>query len=244
MSAYLRVSGLTKDYRRIRALSGISFLLERGSVLAVLGPNGAGKSTLFDCLLGLTRPTAGDIRLEGRPLSDADRAGFGYVAERVALYPQRTALENGVFFAALKGQRQVEIEDQLKRAGLHSVRNRKVRQLSKGMLQRLGLAIALCGRPQLLILDEPFNGLDPAVLDSLQGILHEECERGATLLISTHTLSAVEPLASHVAILLEGTLAAFGPVAELRAEQGDGNSLELMYQQIARRAHVTQEVFA
>jgi ABC-type multidrug transport system ATPase subunit len=137
-----------------------------------------------------------------------------------------------------------EVEEQFKRIGLHSLRDRKVRQLSKGMLQRLGLAIALCGRPQLLILDEPFNGLDPALLDSLQSILREERERGATLLISTHTMSAIEPLASHVAILLEGRLAAFGTVDELRAEHGNVESLEFIYHQIARRERVTEEVFA
>ena len=131
------------------------------------------------------------------------------------------------------------------RVGLHSVRDRKVRQLSKGMLQRLGLAIALCGRPQLLILDEPFNGLDPALLDSLQSILREERERGATLLISTHTMSAIEPLASHVAILLQGRLAAFGTVDELRAEHAEFESLEFIYHQIARRGCVSAgEVFA
>jgi len=138
----------------------------------------------------------------------------------------------------------VEAEEQLKRFGLHSLRDRKVRQLSKGMLQRLGLAIALCGKPQLLVLDEPFNGLDPALLDSLQAILREERERGATLLISTHTMSAIEPLASHVAILLQGRLAAFDTVNELRAEFGGVESLEFIYHQIARGKRVNEEVFA
>jgi|ERR1022692_315108 Cu-processing system ATP-binding protein len=244
MSAYLDISDLTKRYGRICALDGINLSIERGSVMALLGPNGAGKSTVFGCLLGLTLPTKGEIRLQDQPLSDADRAGFGYVAERVALYPHRTALENAAFFANLKSQPMAEVEEQFKRIGLHSLRDRKVRQLSKGMLQRLGLAIALCGRPQLLILDEPFNGLDPALLDSLQSILREERERGATLLISTHTMSAIEPLASHVAILLEGRLAAFGTVDELRAEHGNVESLEFIYHQIARRERVTEEVFA
>jgi len=244
MSAYLQISNLTKRYGRICALERVSLSCERGGVTALLGPNGAGKSTLFGCLLGLTLPTAGEIRLQGRPLSEADRAGFGYVAERVALYPHRTALENATFFAELKGHPMAEVEEQLKRIGLHSLRDRKVRQLSKGMLQRLGLAIALCGKPQLLVLDEPFNGLDPALLDSLQGILREERERGATLLISTHTMSAIEPLASHVAILLQGRLAAFNTVNELRAEYGGVESLEFIYHQIARGERVNEEVFA
>jgi ABC-type multidrug transport system ATPase subunit len=202
-------------------------------VLALLGPNGAGKSTLFGCLLRLTWPTDGGILKDGKPLGDSEAAAIGYVPERIALYPHRTVSENAVFFAALKGHSAEAVEHQLDRVGLLAVCKRKVRQLSKGMLQRLGVAIALCGEPELLVLDEPFNGLDPALLESLQSILREEQERGATLLISTHTISAVEPLASHVAILLRGKLAAFGEVEELREENGE-DSLESLYYRVAR----------
>ncbi|MGO8696596.1 MAG: ABC transporter ATP-binding protein [Limisphaerales bacterium] len=244
MSAYLEIIHLTKRYGATCALSGVNLTVERGSTLALLGPNGAGKSTLFGCLLGLTAPTSGEILSEGGPVADAHRNSFGYVAERVALYPQRTVDENAVFFARLKGLPAAEAVRQLNRVGMHLVGSRKVRQLSKGMLQRLGLAIALCGQPELLVLDEPFNGLDPALFDTLQAILREESARGATLLISTHTMSAVEPLASHVAILLQGRLAAFCTVDDLRAEHGVNESLESIYHQIARRGRTTEEVFA
>lgn len=244
MSAFLNISGLTKRYGPVCALDGIDLSIERGSVLALLGPNGAGKSTLFGCLLGHTLPTDGKVLLRGLPLTDADRVGFGYVAERIALYPQRTVTENACFFAQLKGQPPAAIEKELKRVGLHGVRDRKVRQLSKGMLQRLGLAIALCGQPELLVLDEPFNGLDPALLVTLQSILREENDRGATLLISTHTMSAVEPLATHVAILLNGQLALTGTLEELRAKHGPDDSLESIYHHIARQRHEIEEVLA
>jgi ABC-type multidrug transport system ATPase subunit len=230
---YLQVSNLTKRYGTICALDGVSFTVEQGSVVALLGPNGAGKSTLFGCLLRLTWPTGGGIVKEGRPLDDFEAAAIGYVPERVTLYPHRTVAENAAFFAALKGQSPEAVERQLERVGLLTVSKRKVRQLSKGMLQRLGLAIALCGEPELLILDEPFNGLDPALLETLQSILREEQERGATLLISTHTISAVEPLATHVAILLRGKLAKFGEIEALREENGDC-SLEALYGRVAR----------
>ena len=160
------------------------------------------------------------------------------------MYPQRTVAENAAFFVRLKGQPVTEVEKQLERVGLRHARDRKVRQLSKGMLQRLGLAIALCGRPELFVLDEPFNGLDPALLDTLQAILREENERGATLLISTHIMSAVEPLATHVAILLQGRLAAFGTLEDLRAEHGECDSLEAIYHRIARQQHQSEEAFA
>ena len=112
------------------------------------------------------------------------------------------------------------------------------------MLQRLGLAIALCGQPDLLVLDEPFNGLDPALLDTLQTILREENERGATLLISTHTMSAIEPLATHVAILLQGRLAGFSTLDELRSEYCDADSLEAIYHRIARERSEPEEATA
>lgn len=244
MSAYLKITNLTKRYSATCALDDVNLTIERGSTLALLGPNGAGKSTLFGCLLGLTAPTSGDILLEGGLVVDADRNNFGYVAERVALYPQRTVDENAVFFAQLKGLPIGEAKRQLNRVGMHLVGGRKVRHLSKGMLQRLGLAIALCGQPELLVLDEPFNGLDPALFDTLQSILREESARGATLLISTHTMSAIEPLATHVAILIQGRLAAFRSVDDLRAEHGVNDSLESIYHQIARRGRTTEEVFA
>lgn len=238
---YLQISKLSKHYGSIYALSEVDFALERGSVLAVLGPNGAGKSTLFGCLLQLTWPTSGAIVKQGKPLDEFDVADIGYVPERIALYPHRTVGENAKFFAALKGHSVEEVERQLERVGLLAVSKRKIRQLSKGMLQRLGLAIALCGQPELMVLDEPFNGLDPALLETLQSILHQERERGATLLISTHTISAVELLASHVAILLQGKLAAFGELEMLR-EQNDFESLESLYGRVARDNRTREEV--
>jgi ABC-2 type transport system ATP-binding protein len=235
MVTYLQFRSLEKRYGRVCALADVDLQVEQGSVLALLGPNGAGKTTLFGCLLGLVRPTGGEIHLRGKPIAEANRCRFGYVAERVALYPQRTVRENGMLFARLKNQSAAELECQLKRVGLYTAQDRPVCQLSKGMLQRLGLAIALCGKPELLVLDEPFNGLDPALLDGLQGILREEQARGATLLISTHTMSAVEPLATHVAILLQGRLALCSRLETLRAQHAEEGSLEAIYHRIARQ---------
>ncbi len=235
MAPLLHFQAVEKRYGPVCALIGVDLAVEPGSVLALLGPNGAGKTTLFGCLLGLVQATGGQIQLRGRPITDADRYRFGYLAERIALYPQRTVLENGLFFARLKNQPAAELECQLKRVGLYAVQDRPVRHLSKGMLQRLGLAIALCGKPELLVLDEPFNGLDPALLDGLQRILREETARGATLLISTHTMSAVEPLATHVAILLQGRLAASGTLGALCAQHAGAGSLEAVYHRIARQ---------
>jgi ABC-2 type transport system ATP-binding protein len=239
MSAYLEFKSVSKQFGRMAALRNVDLAVCAGQILALLGPNGAGKSTLFGCLLGLLRPSSGHILLNGKPITDADRLRFGYLPERIALYPQRSVWDNGVFFTGLRGCAPAELERQLKRVGLHAVAQRPVRQLSKGMLQRLGLAIALAGEPELLVLDEPFNGLDPALLDGLQHILREEHARGATLLVSTHTMSAIEPLATHVAILLSGELAEQGTLQDLRREQ-DESSLEALYHAIARERHALE----
>ena len=136
MNPYLQISSLTKRYGANRALDEVTLPIERGSVLALLGPNGAGKSTLFGCLLGLTCPTSGSIQFQGRPLTDSDRAWFGYVAERVSLYSNRTVTDNMTFFGRLKGISDAETGFQLDRVGLRQACERKVRQLSKGMLQQ------------------------------------------------------------------------------------------------------------
>lgn len=233
MSVYLQFKSVSKQFGQVSALRNVVLSINRGEVLALLGPNGAGKSTLFGCLLGLVRPSAGQVLLNGRPITDADRLRFGYLPERVALYPHRSVWENGIFFTRLRGYLPEALDRQLKRVGLDQVKDRSVRQLSKGMLQRLGLAIALSGEPELFILDEPFNGLDPALLDGLQNILHEERERGSTLLVSTHTIGAIEPIATSAAILLAGQLAAHGPLPELRQDYGE-SSLEAIYHSAAR----------
>jgi len=236
MNSILQFKNIQKRFGSIVALNNVTLEVEQGSVLALLGPNGAGKSTLFGCLLGLIFPTSGEVLLREQDVRDSDRRSFGYVPERISLYPQRTVWENGLFFAKLRGHDKHELEKQLKRVGLYNVHDRKVSQLSKGMLQRLGLAIALCGQPKLLVLDEPFNGLDPVLLEQLQNILRAEKERGATLLISTHTISAVENLATHVAILLQGEVAATGAFAELRTRYPEQASLESIYHAIARQS--------
>src|SRR6266536_1720820 len=127
MNAYLEIQNLTKRYGSVTALDGINLSIERGAIVALLGPNGAGKSTLFGCLLGLVLPTRGQILLEGQQLTGQERTQFGYAAERVALYPHRTVVENVAFFAGLKGLAASEAEKQINRVGMHNVRDRKVR---------------------------------------------------------------------------------------------------------------------
>ena len=232
--SFLSFESLSKNYGAIEALRGIDLQVERGSVVALLGPNGAGKSTLFGCLLGTVLPDSGTVRFDGRQVTDAERRKFGYLAERVALYPQRTVRENAAYLAKLKGIPPDAVTHSLKRVGMDQLLSRKISQLSKGQLQRVGFAIALAGAPELFVLDEPFNGLDPVVLETVFDVIREERDRGATILVSTHTISAAEEIATHAAILLDGTLLLTGPLDDLRREF-PGGSLETIYHQIARR---------
>ena len=231
--SFLTIADIKTRYGPVEALRGVDLDVNEGSIVVLLGPNGAGKSTLFGCLLGTVLPDSGEIQIREQPITADARRQFGYLAERVTLYPQRTVRENAEYIARLKGIDPGVIDDSLRRVGLEDLRERKTSQLSKGQLQRAGLAIALAGRPQLLVLDEPFNGLDPLVLEMFLETVREERERGATILISTHTISAAEEIATHAAILLDGKLAASGSIEELR-EQFPGHSLESIYHRVAK----------
>ena len=228
-----------KSYGRIAALRGISLEISVGSIVALLGPNGAGKTTLFAALLGAILPDAGEIKFAGRPVTPELRTRFGYLAERVSLYPQRTIRENADYIAALRGADPDGIRESLRRVGMTTLEDRKASELSKGQLQRAGLAIALAGKPDLLVLDEPFNGLDPVVLDIFLETIREERQRGATILISTHSISVAEEVATHVAVLLDGSLAASGGVKELH-DRFQGQSLESIYRHIARSRSIPE----
>jgi ABC-type multidrug transport system ATPase subunit len=229
----LTFRNIQKNYGAIEALRDVTLEVAEGSVLALLGPNGAGKSTLFGCLLGTILLNKGQILYRGESVSPKLRRSFGFLPERVSLYPQRTIVENVDYFAGLKGVEMRTARDSLQRFELADLLDRKVGCLSKGQLQRLGLAIALAGKPDLLVLDEPFNGLDPVLLEVLLSIIREEQDRGATILISTHTISAAECIATDVTILLEGEVALTGSIGAIRADFPN-LSLEAIYHQLAK----------
>lgn len=231
----LTARALRKSYGAVHALRGIDLGVAPGSIVALLGPNGAGKSTLLGCFLGTVIPDSGEMHFRGEPVTNVSRSRFGYLAERVALYPDRTVLENAGFIARLKGVTDADMIASLRRTGMSELSGRKVSQLSKGQLQRTGLAIALLGGSDVLLLDEPFNGLDPVVLESFLQILREEQQRGAAILLSTHAISVAEEIATEVAILLEGRLAVQRRLEDLR-DQFRSASLELIYREIARGA--------
>jgi ABC-2 type transport system ATP-binding protein len=202
------------------ALRGLDVAIPSGAAFGLIGPNGAGKTTFVKTLLGIVRPTSGTVRLlDGDPTDPRVRARTGYLPERLQLPPSLDAHAVLATVARLKRLRraQPEIRRRLEEVGLVEAAGRRVGAYSKGMRQRLGLACALLGSPDLLVLDEPTDGLDPLARVEVRGILSRELARGATLLLNSHLLAETERICSRVGILVKGRIVREGGLQELRA---------------------------
>ncbi|MDF1563949.1 MAG: ABC transporter ATP-binding protein [Deltaproteobacteria bacterium] len=220
----IAVADLTKVFRGfgrrsgVRALDGVSLEVPAGSAFGLIGLNGAGKTTLIKILLGVVHATAGRIQLLGGPPSDREiRQRIGYLPERLHLPPAFTPREFLTSVGRLKRLRDpaAEAERQLARVGLQDALGRKLKTFSKGMRQRTALAAALVGAPELLILDEPTDGIDPLGRIEVRHILEEERQRGATLFLNSHLLAETERVCDRIGILSEGRLLREGPLSEL-----------------------------
>jgi ABC-2 type transport system ATP-binding protein len=221
MSAIIEVNHLSKHFKDIRAVSDLSFTVERGDVYGFLGQNGAGKSTTIRMLLTLVRPTAGTIRIFGKELV-ANRHEIlqktGAVIERPDLYKYLTAYENLALFAKMSGVKspKTKLMEQLELVGIKDRADSKVKTFSQGMKQRLGIAVALVHDPELIILDEPTNGLDPqGIADIRNLILHLSRNLRKTIVVSSHLLTEIEMVASRMLIIDKGSRKAEGSVTEL-----------------------------
>ncbi|MFP5071476.1 ABC transporter ATP-binding protein [Pseudonocardia nantongensis] len=225
-----RVRGLRKRYRTVTAVDGVDLDVPGGSVFGMLGPNGSGKTTLIRMLLGLTRPTAGAVELLGRPVPDGLAASLpdvGALVEGPGFHPFLTGRENLRRAAATEprlpsSQVRPAVEEALERVGLAPAAGRRFRGYSLGMKQRLGLAAALLVPRRLVVLDEPTNGLDPAGTREIRAIVAELRAAGATVLLSSHLLSEVEAVCTHVAVLKSGSLLASGELRRLLDAVADG----------------------
>lgn len=221
MSIIVNVKNLTKNFKEIKAVSDLSFSIEEGQVYGFLGQNGAGKSTTIRMLLTLIKPTSGSIEIFGLNLQKNRKEilrQIGAIIERPDLYKYLTALENLRIFAAMSGVKVSEkkLLDQLNMVGLAERANSKVKTYSQGMKQRLGIATALVHDPQLVILDEPTNGLDPQGIADIRNLIFQlSKELNKTLLISSHLLSEIELIADSMIILDKGKKVVEGRVNDL-----------------------------
>lgn len=213
----IRCRGLTKSFGSHRVLDNLDLTVRPGHIYALLGRNGAGKSTLFTILLGLDSADAGEVEVLGRPWETAVLQQIGASVDGPALYGSLSATENLVVHARLLGLPADRVDTVLKQVGLVGVGRKKVRHFSMGMKARLALGLALLADPQILLLDEPQNGLDPEGIIELREILLGLAENGRTVLVSSHQLGEVRNLASDIGILSNGRLVYEGPLERFAA---------------------------
>jgi ABC-2 type transport system ATP-binding protein len=220
----VEVAGLWKTFGEVSAVEDLSFSVERGQVYGLLGPNGAGKSTTLRVLMGLERGTRGGAFLFGEPVtaSSSQLARVGAMVEQAAFVPHLSGRRNLRLWWEARGARMkdADLEGALAIAGLGSAIDRKVKTYSQGMKQRLGFARLLLARPELLVLDEPTNGLDPGEIREIRELIGRLSAHGATVLLSSHHLSEVEQVCSHVLVMNRGRLIADGTVSELVGSTG------------------------
>jgi ABC-2 type transport system ATP-binding protein len=223
--AEIEVRGLTKTFGAVTAVRDVSFTAPAGQVTGFLGPNGSGKTTTLRAALGLIRPTAGEALIGGVPYRHLaqPRRRVGALLEATGFHPGRRARNHLAVLAASCGLPGRRVDEVLDLVDLGSSANRRVREFSLGMRQRLGLAAALLGDPQVLLLDEPANGLDPAGIAWLRGLLRGLAGEGRTVVVASHVLSEVAQTADHVVIINAGELRFSGPLHELG---GSGRALE------------------
>ena len=215
----VEIDGLSKSFGDVHAVDDLSFAVERGQVYGVLGPNGAGKSTTLRMLMGLEKPTKGTTRLFGTEVTPGckELLRVGVIIEQACFVPHLSGMRNLRLWWEATGAKMedADLETALAIAGLDTAIDRKVKTYSLGMKQRLGFARALLSRPELLVLDEPTNGLDPGEIREIREMIGRLAEAGATVVFSSHHLSEVEQVCSHVVVMNHGRLVTHGTVSEL-----------------------------
>jgi ABC-2 type transport system ATP-binding protein len=212
----IELSGVSKRYGSVQALDDLSLVIPEGGIFGLLGANGAGKSTLMRIVAGLVFPDAGDVRLFGQAASPAGHRCLGAFVESASFYPFLTAAQTLGVLADTSGVK-VAAASLLERVGLAAAADRRVADFSLGMKQRLGIAAALIGAPDLLLLDEPANGLDPPGTAELRRLLRELAGEGVTIVMSSHLLDEVERLCDRVAVVESGRVIAEGALDVLLA---------------------------
>ena len=209
-----RLADVYMQYGRESVLRGVELTIERGSILGLVGENGSGKSTLLKILAGVLRPDRGELKTSG------SRPRIGYMPESGQWYPHLTGAQVLGYFARFSGVSQEDQNEILETVGLAAARDKKVSAYSKGMRQKLGLAQALLEAPDLLVLDEPTNGLDPPSIVAFYDVLQERASHGVAVVLSSHLLAEIEGRTTHVAFLRDGCIAASGTCDELVQEAG------------------------
>lgn len=235
METILLINNLNKKFGRIHAVNNLSFTIKKGNVYGILGPNGSGKSTTLGIILNVVNKTSGDFNWFDGSLSTHEALKkVGAIIERPNFYPYMTAIQNLELVCKIKEIPSAKIEEKLKTVNLYKRKNDKFSTYSLGMKQRLAIASALLNDPEILILDEPTNGLDPQGIHEIRQIIKDIAANGTTILLASHLLDEVEKVCSHVVVIREGIKLYSGSVDEMTASFGlfelkvDSNSEKLI----------------
>lgn len=227
MDYILETKNLTKNIKNENIIKGLSLKVPKGETYGLLGPNGAGKSTTMKLLCGLLKPSEGEVIFKGKPWSRDTLNKIGVLIESPAIYGNLTAKENMLIHACMLGVSENEITRVLKLLKIDKTGKKKVSNFSLGMKQRLGIAIALLGNPDLIILDEPTNGLDPIGIQELRDLIKRLNENQITVLVSSHNLAEIQHIASYIGIIINGKL-------KYEGEINDTDDLETIFMNVTK----------
>jgi len=234
----LEIRECTKRYDGRAVVNRVSFEVQPGEIFALLGPNGAGKTTLIRMITNILRPDEGEVRFLGRPVGGELRQEIAYLPEERGLYRRVRTVEALAYYGELKGMGRQQARERamelLTRVGLAEWAMKQVQALSKGMQQKVQLCTALIGDPKLMILDEPFSGLDPINVQLLEDILRERRAAGATVLLSTHQMNKVEQQCDRALMINRGRMVLYGEVRQLRRQYA-GNTIAVRAQRMPDR---------
>ncbi len=218
----VELTHISKSFGELKAVDDVSFAVEKGEIFGLLGPNGAGKTTAIRVLLDIFKPDTGNVSIMGGPMTESKKDHIGYMPEERGLYQDIPLDRCLVYLGTLKGlstiEAQARISDYLVRFDLASSSHKKVKELSKGMQQKAQLISTLLHEPELVIIDEPFSGLDPINTQMVKDLLREQRDRGVTILMSTHQMHQVEELCDRIVLIDHGRTVLYGSLEEIRSQ--------------------------
>ncbi len=229
----LSVSGIYKAFDSQIVLSGVSFSIDDGEVFGILGPNGAGKTTLLRIIMDIIKADKGEVNLFNKRLDEELKRQIGYLPEERGLYRGLKVIDSLVYFGTLKGMSKEDARKSalkwLKKIGMEAHSEKKINELSKGMAQKIQFIVSLLHNPSLIVLDEPFSGLDPVNSKLIKDLILELKESGKTIVLSTHQMDQVEKMCDRVLMVNKGSVVLYGRIGEVKAEHG-ANSITVEYQ--------------
>jgi ABC-2 type transport system ATP-binding protein len=227
----VEVTHITKFFGQVKAVDDVSFAIEKGELFGLLGPNGAGKTTAIRCILDIFKPDSGSVSILGGPMSEAKKDHIGYMPEERGLYQDITLERCLAYLGSLKGLSPSDVkrvsEKYLERFDLAAHKTKKVKELSKGMQQKAQVIATLLHQPELLIVDEPFSGLDPVNTQLVKDLLLEQHQQGVTVILCSHQMNMVEVLCERIALIDHGRAVLYGDLEEIR-KRFSGNALEIV----------------